>query len=351
MATYTVLQDIEAEDKLLGPLTLRQFIYAGIMIGAGFIAFMAGKVSIFLAIPFLPIMFIFGFLAAPWGKDQPTETWAVAKVRYFFKPRKRIWDQTGQSDLVEITVPKKEIVAYTDGLSQHEVHSRLQVLASTIDSRGWAIKNTSYGQIGQPVVFGSSTTDSDRLTGAPTLPQAVPEYAAEPIYDVLDEQNSQVSQQINQMMNASEQAHRQQIIDRLNTPSVEAGPVQQPQQPWFVSGTNDSNADTTMPTADEQALLQSLHQQEELESKLTKSHLKTIQPIDPNAPQASSAEPSMSARTVAPQNVAQPQPKTAMTPASDPAILELAHNDDLDVATIARQAHKKSQDEVVISLH
>ena len=29
MATYKVIQDIEAEDKLIGPLTLRQFIYAG----------------------------------------------------------------------------------------------------------------------------------------------------------------------------------------------------------------------------------------------------------------------------------------------------------------------------------
>ncbi len=27
MATYKVLQDIEAEDKILGPLSLRQFIY------------------------------------------------------------------------------------------------------------------------------------------------------------------------------------------------------------------------------------------------------------------------------------------------------------------------------------
>ncbi|MGH7158305.1 MAG: PrgI family mobile element protein [Candidatus Saccharimonadales bacterium] len=30
MATYKVIQDIEAEDKILGPLTLRQFIYAGV---------------------------------------------------------------------------------------------------------------------------------------------------------------------------------------------------------------------------------------------------------------------------------------------------------------------------------
>jgi hypothetical protein len=55
-------------------------------------------------------------------------------------------------------------------------------------------------------------------------------------------------------------------------------------------------------------------------------------------------------------SIAQPQPPAdqQMTPPPDPAILQLASNDDLDVATIARQAnrHKEElQDEVVISLH
>jgi len=45
-----------------------------------------------------------------------------------------------------------------------------------------------------------------------------------------------------------------------------------------------------------------------------------------------------------------------MTPAPDPAILGLANNDDLNVATIAHEANKAKDkkppdDEVVISLH
>jgi hypothetical protein len=39
MATYKVLQDIEAEDKLLGPLTLKQFIFAAVAIAIGFVEF------------------------------------------------------------------------------------------------------------------------------------------------------------------------------------------------------------------------------------------------------------------------------------------------------------------------
>ena len=86
MATYKVIQDIEAEDKLLGPLTLKQFIYAIIVVVAGFIAFKLGTVKWYLALPFLPPMAFFGILAAPLGRDQPTEVWVLAKIRYFFKP-------------------------------------------------------------------------------------------------------------------------------------------------------------------------------------------------------------------------------------------------------------------------
>ena len=69
MATYKVIQDIEAEDKLLGPLTLRQFIYAIIVFVSGFIAFKLAFVAWWLVIPFLPHMILFSVLAAPFGHD------------------------------------------------------------------------------------------------------------------------------------------------------------------------------------------------------------------------------------------------------------------------------------------
>ena len=39
MATYKVLQDIEAEDKLIGPLTLKQFVFAIMTFGLGYLQF------------------------------------------------------------------------------------------------------------------------------------------------------------------------------------------------------------------------------------------------------------------------------------------------------------------------
>ena len=75
MATYKVIQDVEAEDKLLGPLTLKQFIFAVVTAGFIFVAFMTvTKVgTILAAIPFLPFIILTGALAAPLGKDQPTD--------------------------------------------------------------------------------------------------------------------------------------------------------------------------------------------------------------------------------------------------------------------------------------
>src|SRR5580658_8123021 len=107
MAIYKVLQDIEAEDKILGPLTLRQFIFGLITAFLLYICFICiAKGAPYLLVIFLPPALLAGFFAYPFGRDQPTEVWAVAKLRFLFKPRRRMWDQSGVKELVTITVPK-----------------------------------------------------------------------------------------------------------------------------------------------------------------------------------------------------------------------------------------------------
>src|ERR1039458_8866894 len=173
MATYKLIQNIEAEDKILGPLTLRQFIFALVATFFAYLCFISiVKHVFFLLILFLPPLLLTGFFAFPFGGDQPTEVWALAKLRFLFKPRKRIWDQSGVKELVTITVPKKVERVYTDGLSQTEVQSRLKALASTIDSRGWVTKNvniTNYAP--NPLIFASS----DRLVDISDIPVTVPD--------------------------------------------------------------------------------------------------------------------------------------------------------------------------------
>ena len=325
MATYKLIQDIEAEDHILGPLSLRQFLFA---LGAVFCFYMTylgiAKGIFIIWMLFLPAGLVLAFFAFPFGGDQPTEIWALAKIRFLLKPRKRIWNQTGIKDLVTVTAPKKIEVVRTDGLSQTEVKSRLQALANTIDSRGWAVKNLAVGVVDD---------NSDRLVDVGIMPQEVPNYEVSASDDVLDEVNNPLAQQFDQMISQSTQQHRQEVIDRMNqtTPTTAATA---PANNWFMRpqvspGPMPVAPIPAEPSADEAALAAQIKQASSSQD-ISYDNMRTLQPTQAQQAEASSPPP------------------------TDPAILSLASNDDLNVATLAREAEKAKGDssdgEVVISL-
>ena len=390
MATYKVLQDIEAEDKILGPLTLRQFIYALACAAFLYICFISlSQHATYLLAIFLPPALFTGFFAYPFGRDQPTEVWALAKIRFLFKPRRRIWDQSGVKELVTITVPKKIEVVRTDGLTPTEVQSRLQALAQTIDSRGWAVKNINVNLYDKSGIVGTDAA-SDRLIDVNNMTQEVPSYDVQASDDMLDEVNNPIAQQFDHMINASTENHRQQIIDELKevTPAPTAAPTPQSDDYWFLNQPSppanlpDSEAmfdgtqivqpgssDTAVPagtaTPDEAALAAQLKARNASARQAYHSHLRTIQPLGSQPPATSSDDDAKQQSQQDGQTTddkPQQSDTTNRSPAPgthphDPAILSLANNNDLNVATLAREAYKAKnpgeppQDEVVISLH
>ncbi|HVS58453.1 MAG TPA: PrgI family protein [Candidatus Saccharimonadales bacterium] len=362
MATYKVIQDIEAEDKLLGPLSFRQFVYA--LIAAGCLYFCV--ISVMKGIPFLLAIFLppalfTGFFAFPWGRDQPTEVWALAKIQFMLKSHRRIWDQSGVKELVTITAPKREEKNYTDGLSQVEVKSRLHALADTLDSRGWVTKNVDVNTYAQPSILANNS--SDRLIDINSMPHEVSGLDVTAADDMLDPQGNPLAQQFDQMIAAASQAHHQQLVQQLSQPQTQPSASSQPtQQPpadyWFLNqpaqlpvipkndtmftndqvvlpGTDDAAASLPDASADEKALAAQLKAQHN-EPEVAYSHLRTIQPLG-----SKPAQPT------------QQKPPAATPHQPSPALLELAQNNDLNISTIARQANKKEppDDEVVISLH
>lgn len=412
MSSYKVLQDIEAEDKLVGPLTLRQFIYGLVGIFFFYLTFLAiTKGAPYLSIVFAPFGMISGFFAWPWGKDQPTEVWALAKIRFLFKPRKRIWNQSGTKELVTITAPKHVEINYTNGLSQDEVQSRLKALANTIDSRGWAIKNVNVNLYSQPSAL-ADIENSDRLVNPTSFPQAVPSDDITASDDMLDETNNPVARQFETMIEQSSRNRRQALLNRMRqsepaapmlpTPAMQSQPAtppaptsyapgtsnpsataQTPQSPapnyWFLNqptpaapsappgsvtfntqvvtpGAATMQLPTTMPkasakvTPEEEAVIRELETQEHNQTQAY-NHFHTIQPLSVQQAQAKVQAAQAAAAEAATQAAAAQRAK--MTQAPDAAILQLATNDDLNVATLAREAHKRqqAQDEVVISLH
>lgn len=386
MAVYKVIQDIESEDKLLGPLGLRQLIYAGITAMLAFISFQilvtpqlgifrAGLITLFV-IP----MVLFGVLAAPLGGHQSTENWLLARLRFFAKPQKRIWDQNGLKELVTITAPKREFHRYTDDLSQTEVRSRLRALASTLDSRGWAVKDPALNLYSQPGYLADGDS-SDRLVSTSNMPQDVPTINIKAEDDILDAQSNATAQHFTQLMQQKEVEQKQRINRQMEQPQ-KADPTLSPEQQgqpdyWFMhqveppkqagsdgmplavfqstnvvtpGSSSDSSglpASQKLPVAEEQHLLKQIHESKaERRKRLKSSHMKTILPIG----EQETPQPHTVSTPITPQ--AQPE----VTAPRQAAILDLANNSgDLSVSTVAGLAKHKlpkatDDEEVVISL-
>ncbi len=315
MASYTVIQDIEAEDKFVGPLTLKQFIFAGIAVVLLYVSFL---LIVKGAWPFttvlVPPALVALFLAWPWGRDQPTEVWLLGKIRFILKPRLRIWNQMGLKELVTITVPKKIEVQLTDGLSQDQVKSRLSALAQTIDTRGWAVKG----------VDANLNASDDRLAGLSALPlnpAMSPDMNGAD--DMLDANTNQLAQHMSQLVSQSSLSHRNSLLTQMdqarqrNTTVANVQPLD--------NAPDYFQAQFTAPASP------------------PASYMQPATPVSLPAP-----TPSQTAFSPAPT-----PPPIPITAAPKPAILDLARNDDLSVATIARQASKAEHlgdEEVVISL-
>lgn len=336
MATYKVIQDIEAEDKFVGPLTLKQFIFAAGAVLACYLSFFAViKGAYFMLIFTVPPALLGIFLAVPWSKDQPTEVWVLAKLRFYFKPRKRIWNQDGLQELVTITVPKKIEKHLTNELSQGQVKSRLKALADTIDTRGWAVKNSA----ATPYAKGSS----DRLVSTDILPQQVSILAAGDMDDPMDDQASPLSAQFDQMIQSSEQIRKDEVIEKMeqarnpksaannSTPQM---PVPPPiQQNYAIPTTTTADEPALAPSAEEKLLAEQLKKSSK-KGDAAVGHLHTISATRPE-PQKTDTKKAQA-----------PMPDT---PSAD--IINLSQNNDLNVATIARQASRDDDaNEVVISL-
>ncbi len=342
MATYKVIQDIEAEDKFLGPMSLKQFIF---FVGGALAAYMSfislTKGFGVAVVLFGPIALLGFFLAVPWSKDQPTEVWVLAKLKFYFKSRKSIWDQSGVEELVTITVPKKEEKQLTDNLSQNEVKSRLNALAKTIDSRGWAVKEATlaYGAYSP-----RSTAESDRLVGVETLPEEVPIIDTSSIPDVYVD-DTVTSQNLDRMIEQSNELRRMQNLNKMD--KVRDGvPIDKVRTP-DVHITPPSVANQLSP-ADEKKLTEDL-KRSSAPNHIATSNMRTLNPLgQPSTDKKTDHGPAKQKPTHSPSHTNQPA-KSKLS--AD--IMNLANNNDLSVETIAHQAKKEQDkdDEIVVSLH
>ena len=358
MAVYKVIQDIESEDKLVGPLTLKGFVYALI---AGFLAFLSFKLLLttelgYFRLPLLLLfglpMLLFGLLASPLGREQPTEIWILSRVRFFLKPKRRIWDQSGVKELVTITAPPKNLEpTRVKDLSQSEVHSRLKTLAMTMDTRGWAVKNASVNLNHEPgYLERGEAGDSDRLIGVSNLPQLAATTDIQPDDDIMDEQNNPTARHFWDLLRIEDAQRKQKMSDKLKNVREEepAKPKAQRHKPPRGQPAYHIPKDENVLNIKLQEAEKAFRSQHSTAPKAS-SDQASSQPVASN----DSAQAALTS-----QQPQQPPPDPGVTAASQADKLELAQSgNDLSVASIQKLANRQpkvtqvSPGEVEISFH
>ena len=318
MAEYKVAQDVEAEDKLIGPFSFRQFIYLIIAAVAVALAWGLGQIFIGLAIIPLPVIIFFTVLALPLRKDQPMEIYIAAIISYRLKPHKRVWSPDGIESLIEITVPKAVDEHLTKDLSQMETEKRLSYLADIADTKGWSIRHTT-----EPTPNSSMVPDQY--------------YAAQQTVSTLDE-DSGVARKFDAMISRADQERHDRIIQNMYYQAQTQAPTP---QPTTNQAPNDNVGDTAM-------------QNDEHLPKFNPYptiHQSVIQPTSQQS--NTTANNPIQASSTELTKPAEPTANTSATAASDD-IISLANNSGLSIAALQHEVdrvkQKKEDSEVFISL-
>jgi|GEM_PF-646647 len=216
MGQYKVPQNVEAEDHIIGPLTLKQFIYSLIGIGWAMLCFF-----IFRAIPAVmiivaaPVTILFLLLGLYRRDGQNFEQYLVALVGFFSQSRKRLWTKELVVDSFKIEPTKA--AAEQSQRDPNEVRSQLDKLASLVDARGWAEQHDAQGVLSADPAAIAPT--EDRLI-MPAVSAANPAAPAE--NDVLDLKNSPLAQNLTALIDQAANDVRAEAIQMMRTKAAQA---------------------------------------------------------------------------------------------------------------------------------
>ena len=403
MAQYKVPQDVEAEDKLLGPFTFRQFVY--LMIIGGLIGLGVLFWGIFppLIIVLVPPILLLGALALPLKKDQPMETYLSAVVSFYLKPHTRTWEPGEPESTIMITAPKQTEEKRTKDLDQDEAMHRLSFLADIIDTEGYAIKGATPNSAVREDIYAEANDTLDMFDNPTASNNSINQ-------TLQDNASSRHSEAINQMraaienntanqnttINTTHATPQQQAYQQpMPQPAPMANPQPMPQQQAYQQSIPQAPVAVEQPQPINQPMSATAAPQQPAQAQSAIPQPPAL-PDNPVAAEAMAPMPTDTAsqETAIPQEdigdnplsdeavkandaiikpdsmVAEIEAEKATAAAeaeakreaerkeveeqTDPNILNLANNKDFSIETIAKQAKRikeKKDDEVYISLH
>lgn len=346
MAVYKVPQDVEAEDKLIGPFSFRQFIYLIIVAISCFVAFILFQAFPVLVVIPLPVILLFGALALPLRKDQPMETYLLAIIRFYLKPKRRMWDPEGAASHIEITMPASQERSLIKDFDQDTAQQRLDYLARVMDSRGWSLKGVNR----------SNESVSDGVAAE-----------AANAFDIMDD-HAELAKSFDSLLAKKNESSRQEVMERMKQTGVPARAAAAtstpaaPAQPGSVAHQDYANnpyddvlarqfpagqpaAAAVAPTPPAPAADDNTPAPR-FNPYPTAIHQKVVSPYHVPEPTSSPLQPL--------QKAEEPKPAKPLTQTVSPDIIRLARNNDLSISAIAHEAHRLQdgdEGEVVIKLH
>lgn len=210
MGQYKVPQDVEADDKIIGFLTLKQFIYTTIgvvwAISTWLLFHAVPIVFITVGLPFSIIFLILGLLQI---QGQPSETMFLAMLNYFINPRYRVWEKEPIFEVFKLELPLMQADAAPINVT--EVKGQLDSLAKVLDTRGWSSKQPELQEPNtMPVI-----NDEDRLVSSQAItiaPEPVDIHASD---DILDMENNAAAQNLNLLILNQTKSIREEALQRV----------------------------------------------------------------------------------------------------------------------------------------
>lgn len=330
MAVYKVPQDVEADDKLIGPFSFRQFIYLIIVAIAIAAAWGLSRAFLALAVIPLPVIIFFAILALPLRKDQPMETYLSAVVSfYFLKSRKRLWQPDGIDSFITIIPPKDTERVLTKDLNEDEATRRLNYLADLVDTHGWAIRGAG--------------TNPDNSVNTDLY------YESQQAPDIMDSSTPSAQAMTQQLSDAATQ-HRQDAIATMQSSATTAAT---PVDSTATTVQDDAQPVSTLPSIDEirarqEQTIQKVAEKESRDAIAYATAL-TEQASETRGIPAPNPTPNTSVST----------PDTGTMELTREQASELSQQTDVSVQTLANEANRVAQknkvlrdgEEVTISFH
>jgi hypothetical protein len=185
LASYKVPQNIDMEDRIVGPLTMLQFVY--LLIGGMivYVSWMLFDLALFTIIA-VPVGFFTLCMAFLKVQDQPFPKFIAATLLFLTKPKARVWQK--EPTMSHLNIVAKSLSAPHEQSDDHTPldRSQLQNLASVLDSGGQvAAEAPSNAAAPKPAAAPTVPSQAEPTDAQPTTP-ATPTGSVTNLASVLD---------------------------------------------------------------------------------------------------------------------------------------------------------------------